>query len=63
MAAAVFCATPEEAAEVLQRQARAGDLVLVKGSRGVKTEIVVERMKKQWSVASGQWPVASADEK
>lgn len=56
--ATIFCATPEEAAEVLQRQARGGDLVLVKGSRGVKTEIVVERMK-QWSVASNQLPVAS----
>ena len=44
--AAIFCATPEEATEVLQHQARGGDLILVKGSRGVKTEIVVERMKK-----------------
>src|SRR2546423_1953886 len=61
--ATIFCATPEEAAEVLQRRARRGDLILVKGSRGVKTEIIVERMKKQWSVASGQWPVVSADEK
>ncbi|MEN3335553.1 MAG: UDP-N-acetylmuramoyl-tripeptide--D-alanyl-D-alanine ligase [Blastocatellia bacterium] len=53
-ATTIFCATPDEAADVLQRQARAGDLILVKGSRGVKTEIVVERMKKQWSVVSGQ---------
>jgi UDP-N-acetylmuramoyl-tripeptide--D-alanyl-D-alanine ligase len=52
--ATIFCATPDEAADVLQREARAGDLILVKGSRGVKTEIVVERMKKQWPVASGQ---------
>ena len=49
--AAVFCATPDEAAEVLQPEARDGDLILVKGSRGVRTEIVVERLKKQ---AGGQ---------
>jgi UDP-N-acetylmuramoyl-tripeptide--D-alanyl-D-alanine ligase len=61
--ATIFCQTPDEAADVLQREADAGDLILVKGSRGVRTEIVVERLKKQWSVASGQWPVASADEK
>jgi UDP-N-acetylmuramoyl-tripeptide--D-alanyl-D-alanine ligase len=52
--ATIFCATPDEAADVLQRQARAGDLILVKGSRGVKTEIVVERMKKQRSEVKGQ---------
>jgi UDP-N-acetylmuramoyl-tripeptide--D-alanyl-D-alanine ligase len=49
-ASAIFCETPNEAADVLTREARAGDLILVKGSRGVKTEIVVERMKQ----ASGQ---------
>ncbi|HJQ67580.1 MAG TPA: UDP-N-acetylmuramoyl-tripeptide--D-alanyl-D-alanine ligase [Blastocatellia bacterium] len=46
--AAVFCETPEEAAELLAREARAGDLILVKGSRGVKTEIVVQRMKQKF---------------
>ncbi|MFL6212727.1 MAG: UDP-N-acetylmuramoyl-tripeptide--D-alanyl-D-alanine ligase [Blastocatellia bacterium] len=45
--AAIFCTTPDEAADVLQREAREGDLILVKGSRGVRTEIVVERLKKQ----------------
>jgi len=49
----IFCATPDEAAEVLQREARAGDLILVKGSRGVRTEIVVERMKQGGSQGSG----------
>lgn len=44
---AIFCATPEEAAELLAREARPGDLILVKGSRGVKTEIVVERLKQK----------------
>jgi UDP-N-acetylmuramoyl-tripeptide--D-alanyl-D-alanine ligase len=44
-AATLFCETPDEAADLLQREARAGDLILVKGSRGVHTEIVVERLK------------------
>jgi UDP-N-acetylmuramoyl-tripeptide--D-alanyl-D-alanine ligase len=46
--AAVFCETPEDAAELLEREARSGDLILVKGSRGVKTEIVVQRMKQKF---------------
>ena len=50
---AIFCETPEEAAEVLKREARPGDLILVKGSRGVKTDIVVERLK-QWSEDKGK---------
>lgn len=43
--AATFASSPEEAADMLIREARKGDLILVKGSRGVKTETVVERMK------------------
>ncbi|MFY9574706.1 MAG: UDP-N-acetylmuramoyl-tripeptide--D-alanyl-D-alanine ligase, partial [Blastocatellia bacterium] len=46
--AAVFIETPEQAAEILIGEARAGDLILVKGSRGVKTEIVVDRMKQHF---------------
>ncbi|MFN7928365.1 MAG: UDP-N-acetylmuramoyl-tripeptide--D-alanyl-D-alanine ligase [Blastocatellia bacterium] len=42
---ATFCATPEEAAEQLLNELQPGDLVLVKGSRGVRTERVVERLK------------------
>jgi len=45
---AVFTDTPEEAAEVLIREIRDGDLILVKGSRGVRTEIVVERLKQKF---------------
>ena len=43
--AATFCETPEQAAEQLLAELQAGDLVLVKGSRGVRTERVVERLK------------------
>ncbi|HEX8185722.1 MAG TPA: UDP-N-acetylmuramoyl-tripeptide--D-alanyl-D-alanine ligase [Blastocatellia bacterium] len=49
---AVFCETPEDAAEMLAREARAGDLILVKGSRGVKTEIVVQQMKQKWGLGA-----------
>lgn len=40
-----FCETPEEAAEILVAGALPGDVILVKGSRGVRMEIVVERLK------------------
>ena len=50
--AAVFADTPEAAAEILIRDLRAGDLVLVKGSRGVKTEVIVERVKHQFERAA-----------
>ena len=43
--AARYFATPQEAAEFLGQEVRAGDLILVKGSRGVKTEIVVGKLK------------------
>ncbi|PYP84722.1 MAG: UDP-N-acetylmuramoyl-tripeptide--D-alanyl-D-alanine ligase [Blastocatellia bacterium AA13] len=44
---AVFCETVEDAAELLLGRLDAGDCVLVKGSRGVRMEIVVERLRKQ----------------
>jgi len=50
---ALFCETPEEAAEILKQEARPGDLILVKGSRGVRTDIVVRRMK-EWSEERGK---------
>ena len=42
-------ATNAEAADVAQRQVRAGDLVLVKGSRGIGTDLVVERLKEEFA--------------
>ena len=40
-----YCQTSEEAADVFVPLVAAGDLVLVKGSRGVRTDRVVERLK------------------
>ncbi len=42
---AEFVATPEEAGEWLKREARDGDLVLLKASRGVKLERALEKWK------------------
>jgi len=46
---AAFVATPEEAGEWLAREARNGDAVLLKASRGVKLERALEK----WKAASG----------
>lgn len=42
---AVFAASPEEAGERLAGEMQDGDLILVKGSRGVRTEKVVEKLR------------------
>ena len=42
---AEFVATPEEAGDWLKREARDGDVVLMKASRGVKLEKALERWK------------------
>jgi len=42
-------ASKTEAAELALRHVRAGDLVLVKGSRGVGTDLVVERLKEEFA--------------
>jgi UDP-N-acetylmuramoyl-tripeptide--D-alanyl-D-alanine ligase len=47
--AAVHVATSAEAADVLLASMAPGDLVLVKGSRGIGTDLVVERLKAEWS--------------
>jgi len=47
---AVFsCANSEEAINVVSRLIEKEDLVLVKGSRGVQTDLVVDRLKVDWS--------------
>jgi len=45
----IYVPTSGEAAEIVARKARAGDLVLVKGSRGIRTDLVVERLKVEFA--------------
>lgn len=49
---AMFCESPEEAAEQLIAETHPGDLVLVKGSRGVRTEKVIERLRAAFGSAT-----------
>jgi len=42
-------ATSAEAADLAMTKVRAGDLVLVKGSRGIRTDVVVERLKVEFA--------------
>ena len=48
-AAIAHVATSAEAADVALTKVRAGDLVLVKGSRGIRTDVVVERLKVEFA--------------
>ena len=43
-----FCRTPEEAAEALIAETTPGDLILVKGSRGIRTERVIEKLRAEF---------------
>ena len=43
-----YYATSDEAADAAAAMLSAGDLLLVKGSRGIKTDRVVERLKSEW---------------
>ena len=43
--AVITCRSSEEAAAVVLKHVQAGDLVLVKGSRGIRMEVVVDRLK------------------
>jgi UDP-N-acetylmuramoyl-tripeptide--D-alanyl-D-alanine ligase len=47
--AVIPVATRDEAAEVALARIRPGDLVLVKGSRGIGTDLVVERLKAEFA--------------
>src|SRR5208282_4817834 len=49
---AEFVATPEEAGDWLAREARDGDVVLLKGSRGVKLEKAFETWKQRNGIPS-----------
>jgi UDP-N-acetylmuramoyl-tripeptide--D-alanyl-D-alanine ligase len=42
-----YLATSDEAADLVLTMVQPGDVVLVKGSRGVKTDRVVERLKSE----------------
>jgi len=53
---AEFVATPEEAGEWLAREARDGDLVLLKGSRGVKLEGALDTWREKLSAVSSHQP-------
>lgn len=48
-AAVVVCADSHAAADAAVGQVRRGDLVLVKGSRATRTEIVADRLKEVWA--------------
>jgi len=43
---AQFLETPEQAGDLLARQLRPGDVVLLKASRGVKLELALETLQK-----------------
>ena len=45
----IFARTDHALHFVALRQVRAGDLVLVKGSRGIGTDLVVERLKGEFA--------------
>jgi UDP-N-acetylmuramoyl-tripeptide--D-alanyl-D-alanine ligase len=47
---AIFFENVDEAGEWLSRNVRAKDLILVKGSRGVKTELAIETLKRHHSL-------------
>ncbi|HZI19152.1 MAG TPA: UDP-N-acetylmuramoyl-tripeptide--D-alanyl-D-alanine ligase [Pyrinomonadaceae bacterium] len=50
--ATAYYESSEEAAAALAEFVRLGDLVLVKGSRGVHTEKIVERLRERWPTAA-----------
>jgi UDP-N-acetylmuramoyl-tripeptide--D-alanyl-D-alanine ligase len=57
-AKAKFCVSSEEAGEFIQKLMKRGDLLLVKGSRGVKMERIVEAVDSQFARTHSE-PVAS----
>jgi UDP-N-acetylmuramoyl-tripeptide--D-alanyl-D-alanine ligase len=55
--AARFFETTEEAAAALVEEVRAGDLVLVKGSRGVRTDLIVAALRERFPTVGEDEPV------
>lgn len=53
VAEATFVENSEAAGELVCRMARAGDVILVKGSRGVRTEKVIEKLLAQHKLDGG----------
>ena len=45
----VYAPTSADAADVAAAKIRPGDLVLVKGSRGIRTDLVVDRLKAEFA--------------
>ncbi len=48
-----FCSNSTEAGEFLANEIKSGDLVLVKGSRGVRTENVIEKISEKFELEIG----------
>ncbi len=48
-----FCSNSTEAGEFLANEIKSGDLVLVKGSRGVRTENVIEKLLEKFELEIG----------
>ena len=46
---AVICSNSQEAVKIVSELVQKEDLVFVKGSRGVGTDLIVERLKADWS--------------
>ena len=44
-----YFATSDQAAEAVNTFVQDGDLVLVKGSRGIRTDVVVDRLKAEFA--------------
>jgi UDP-N-acetylmuramoyl-tripeptide--D-alanyl-D-alanine ligase len=47
--AVLYVPTSNEASEIALRKVRPGDLILVKGSRGIRTDLVVDRLKAEFA--------------
>jgi UDP-N-acetylmuramoyl-tripeptide--D-alanyl-D-alanine ligase len=60
-AQAKFCASSEEAGEFIQKLMKRGDLLLVKGSRGVKMERIVEALDSHFARIQAEPAISGAN--